>query len=192
VQTIDVGSTSRRALLGLLASAPIATLTCAKFENGRTPVGILDQPIALRRTREGRQLSRVRYHTAESFLAPIDQRFLTGQSDLLYQTGIVLQLALSSYLIDVGFDDGWCAMNIGLHVDKSFNYANATGLGHQSPELARLAEFVSPYGRWRNPHAATRAIPCPFSQEQICELARELLERVREVTDHPRPRTRGR
>lgn len=102
----------------------------------------------------------------------------------------MLQLALSSHLLDVGFDDAWCAQNIGLHVDRSLTYASATGLGHECPELARLAEFLSPYGRWRNPDDAMRKTPCPFSYERVCGLTRELLDRVRAVTGQPRPRAR--
>lgn len=187
-QLFDARSaTSRRALLGIIASAPLVGAAGAELSIAVRPAV---EPMALRRTREGRQLSRIRYHTAESFFAPIEAGALSCTSDLLYQCGIVLQLALSSHLLDVGFDDAWCARNIGLHVDKSLTHANATGLGQQCPELARLAEFLSPYGRWRNPDVSARANPCPFSHERICELARELLERVREVTGHPRLRTR--
>jgi hypothetical protein len=183
-------ATSRRALLGAIVAAPRATLAVADVVLVLPLPGVADQPLSLRRTREGRQLSRVRYHTAESFFAFVEEGLLTRGSDELYQAGIVLQLALSSHLLDIGFDDVWCARNIGLHVNKSLACANATGLGHECPELARFAEFLSPYGRWRNPDVATRAIFCPFSHQRICRLARELLDHVREVTGHPRPRTR--
>jgi len=118
--------------------------------------------------------------------------FLFRESDQLYQVGIVVQLAVSAHLLDVGFDDAWCAKDIGLYLNRSLGRANATGLGHVSPELRRLAEFLSPYGRWHNPGALAAADTCPFSHEQICHLTRELLERVREVTGHPRPRGKSR
>lgn len=182
-----LGTTSRRAVLGIIASAPLVGMAGAELT---IAIGPPVETTILRRTREGRQLSRTRYHTAESFFAPIEAGFLSFQSDLLYQTGIALQLALSSHLLDIGFDDAWCAHNIGLHVDRSLTYANATGLGHECPELARLAEFLSPYGRWRNPYFVMRKTPCPFSCERIRELTRELLDQVREVTGHPQPRER--
>lgn len=187
---IEIGGTTRRALLGLIPAVPLAGLACAELASTAPSAGIVDQPIMLHRTRQGRQLSRVRYRTAESFFAGIGAGILSCQSDLLYQAGIVLQLGLSSHLLDVGFDDTWCAQNIGLYVNRSLVYANATGLAHECPELARLAEFLSPYGRWRNPDVATHATRCPFSHERIRELARDLLDRVREVTGHTRPRTR--
>jgi hypothetical protein len=57
--------------------------------------------------------------------------------------------------------------------------------------LKGLAEFLSPYGRWRNPDGSAAANTCPFSHEQMCGLTRELLDRVREVTGHSRPRGRS-
>lgn len=179
-------TTSRRTLLGIIALAPLVGAASAEFGVAVRPAV---ETMAVRRTREGRQLSRTRYHTAESFFVRIEAGFLSCQSDLLYQTGIVLQLALSSHLLDIGFDDAWCARNIGLFVNKSLAQANATGLGHECPELARLADFLSPYGRWRNPDVPIRKTPCPFSDEWISGLTRELLDRVREVTGHPRPRS---
>lgn len=180
--------TSRRAFLGVLGSAPLLGLAGGEPALAATSTAIASQSVPLRRARDARKLSRVRYQNAESFFASIESGFLTRQSDLLYQTGIALQLALSAHLLDIGFADMWCARNIGLHVDKSLGWANATGLGHDDPDLNRLAEFLSPYGRWRNADASAAPERCPFSYEQICGLTRELLERVREVTGHSRPR----
>lgn len=188
---VDVrNSASRRDLLGALAVAPLAALSTAQVSFGM-PIGVPYELVPLRRSREGRQLSRTRYHNAESFFAPVEQGLSFRQSDRLYQVGIALQLALSSHLLDVGFDDTWCARNIGLHVDKSLVHANATGLNHDCPDLKRLTEFLSPYGRWRNSNGSVAADTCSFSHEQICRLTRELLERVREVTGHPRRRGRS-
>jgi hypothetical protein len=179
--------TSRRSVLAVLGSTSLLGLTGGDRALAARAIGIADRSIPLHRTSEGRKLSRVRYHNAESFFAPIEAGFLSRQSDLVYQTGIVLQLALSSHLLDVGFDDTWCARNIGLYVNKSLAYANTTGLGHERPELARLAEFLSPYGRWRSPGGSPAADTCPFLHKQICDLSRGLLERVREITGHSRP-----
>lgn len=181
-------STSRRDLLGALAVAPLAALSTAEAGRFGVLVGVPSGLVPLRRTREGRQLSRIRYHNAESFFAPVEQGVLSRQNDALYHVGITLQLAFSAHLLDVGFDDAWCANNIGLYVNKSLEHANATGLGHDCSELKRLADVLSPYGRLRNADVSTASSPCPFSNEQICRLTRELLERVREVTGHSRPR----
>jgi hypothetical protein len=187
-QLVEVrSSTSRRNLLGALAVAPLAALSTAEVGHYGVPIG-QSELVPLRRTREGRHLSRIRYHNAEGFFAPVEQGFPLGQNDHLYQIGITLQLALSSHLLDVGFDDAWCTKNIGLYVNKSLEHANATGLAHDCPELEQLADILSPYGRLRNADASGAPIACPFSKEQICRLARDLLERVREVTGHPRPR----
>lgn len=184
----ELGATSRRSMLGAFAAAPLAAWSTAQPVQFEIPIGVPNGFVLLRRTREGRLLSRVRYHRAESFFVPIKRGFPFRRSDQLYQIGIVLQLALSAHLLDVGFDDAWCVRNIGLYLSRSLEHANATGLGHDCPELKRLAEFLSPYGRWRNPDASAAADACPFSLDRICRLTRELLERVREVTGHSRPR----
>ncbi|MGN6850621.1 MAG: hypothetical protein ACTHJK_14290 [Sphingomicrobium sp.] len=170
----------------------MGALSIAEVARLEAPIDVQSELPPLRRTKEGRNLSRIRYQRAESFFVPIKHGFPSRRSDELYQLGIVLQLALSAHLLDVGFDDAWCAQNIGLYLDRSLELANTTGLGHDSPELKWLAKFLSPYGRWRNADASAAPDACPFSHEQICRLTRGLLERVREVTGHPRPRGRSR
>lgn len=144
----------------------------------------------LKRSRAGRALSDTRYRNAESFFLAIEERLFADPSDLLYQTGIVAQLALTSHLLDVGFDDKWCARNIGLHIDKALAYANGTGLNFHSPALERLAPSLSPYNVWRNPDLNGSRPPIPKSLPHIPALLRELLDHVRGVTGHPRPRRR--
>ena len=141
-----------------------------------------------RRTREGRVLSLSRYRNAESFFAEIEEMRFTDPGDLLYQAGIVAQMAFSSHLLDVGFDDQWCARSIGLHIGKALTYANATGLNYQSPELERLALVLSPYSKWRNPGVDRSRPPIPTSLRNIPLLLRDLLDHVRGVTGHPSPR----
>src|SRR3546814_19003999 len=68
------------------------------------------------RSREGRVLSEARYRNGESFALAIEELRFPDTCDLLYQTGIVAQMALRSHLLDVGFDDQWCARNIGLPI----------------------------------------------------------------------------
>ena len=142
------------------------------------------------RTREGRLLSRSRYRNAESFFLAIGELRFHDAGDLLYQTGIVAQMALSSHLLDVGFDDRWCARNIGLHIGKALAYANATGLNYHSPAFERLTLLLSPYNVWRNPALDGSRLPVPASLPDIPPLLRDLLDHVRGVTGHARPRRR--
>ena len=144
----------------------------------------------LERSRARRALSDTRYRNAESFLLAIEERLFSDTSDLLYQTGIVVQLALTSHLLDVGFDDRWCARHIGLHIDKALAYANATGLNYQSAALERLAPVLSPYNVWRNPDLDGSQPPVPNSLPDIPALLREMLDHVRGVTGHACPRRR--
>ncbi|MBE1527474.1 hypothetical protein GGC65_001930 [Sphingopyxis sp. OAS728] len=154
-----------------------------------TPETVNTMPV-LERSRDRRALSYARYRNAESFFLSIDERIFSNTSDLLYQTGIVAQLALTSHLLDVGFDDRWCARNIGLHIGKALAYANATGLNYHSPALRRLAPVLSPYNIWRNPDLDGSRPPVPKTLPDIPAVLRELLDHVRGVTGHARPRRR--
>jgi hypothetical protein len=189
--------TSRRALLGALAAAPVAIPVLASPGGARplSPGSVSGGPVALHRTRAGRDLSRARYRNAEEFFAGIEAGIVPPGAGMLYHTGIVIQLGLSAHLLDVGFDDAWCARHIGLHLDRSLALANASGLGLDAPPIAALAGFLSPYGQWR--HADLGAAPdCPFTPTAMRTLTRALLDHVRAVTGHRLPahgrRHRGR
>ena len=190
----EIGSaTSRRALLGALAASPLLLPGVAATSRwdaaiASLPYAATHEPLSLRRSREGRSLSRVRYHNAEGFFVGIETGTPHHRHDQLYQIGIVLQLGLSSHLLDVGFDDAWCARNLGLHITKSLAYAKATGLGHNSPELEHLAATLSPYSKWRNADLRSPSRDCSLSNQSIRQLTRALLERVHQITGHPRPR----
>lgn len=149
-----------------------------------------DEPAELVRSREGRSLSRFRYHNAEAFCRGIDHGLFDHDGEeMLYQAGIVAQLALSSHLLDVGFADEWNARYVRLDVAKAFGYANATGLGHDCPAMARLATILSPYWKWGHMHRldAPRPVDGGFTTAQVRPLLRGLLDRVHGVTGHPRP-----
>jgi hypothetical protein len=192
---IEIGSmTSRRALLGALTVIPIAALPeRAAASPWGAAIGVLpnastDHPVMLQRSRKGRNDSRFRYHNAESFFLGIEKGIVRHLDDRLYQTGIVLQLGLSSHLLDVGFTDQWCARHVGLNVARSLACANATGFGFELAEFDLLAAILSPYSKWRFPQPRERAEDFPFAAAEIRALTRTLLDHVHQVTGHPRPR----
>lgn len=186
-----VPRTSRRALLQALTATPVAVSVVASPWN--EALATLhkehnDEPALLCRSREGRSLSRFRYHRAESFFDTLEAGILTSNDEVLYYSGIVAQLALSGHLLDLGFEDGWCARFIGLRVAKALAYANATGLGHACPDMVRLAVVLTPYWKWRQPRW-DEPIPADggFTADEVRPLLRALLNRVHEVTGHTRP-----
>ena len=145
--------TSQRPSLGALTTLPASTLVApAASPQNATLTALWEAheagPVQLLRTREGRSLSRARYHRAEEFMLPLGPGAPGDWPDFLYGAGIVAQLALSSHLLDVGFSDAWCARYIGLHVARSLAYANASGLGLECAETARLAQVLTPYSKW--------------------------------------------
>lgn len=90
---------------------------------------------------------------------------------------------------DAPFPDGWNARHIDLRVAKSLAYANATGFGHDCPDMARLAAILSPYWQWNRVRLFGEPKPDDggFTVAQIDPLLRALLDRVHGVTGHPRP-----
>lgn len=176
---------SRRSSLRGLALAPISTAVFAVADGEKRH----ELSALLSRSAEGRALSRVRYRNAESFHASIRDGRVCRDRVSYYQTGIIAQLALSAHLLDVGFDDMWCARHIGLDLAKALECANATGLGFVSPDFERMAAFLSPYGQWRNPNLGAAIQPsCPFTIEHMAGLTRDLLNHVQGVTGHRAPR----
>lgn len=134
-------------------------------------------------------MSRLRYHNAEGFCLSLDRGFYDRRGEMLYQSGIVVQLALTSHLLDVGFSDRWNADNIRLDVSKGLAYANATGFAHHCLDMARLAAVLSPYWKWGHAHRFDQPRPDDggFTIGEVRPLLRALLERVHDVTGHPRP-----
>jgi len=193
-------ATSRRALLRALTTIPVATLTAPVELPWSKALAALndhynDPQVVLVRSRQGRNLSRFRYHNAESFYQGLGQGFYGHNvREMLYQSGIVAQLALSSHLLDVGFPDEWNAREIRLVVAKSLAYANATGFGHDCPDMARLAAVLSPYWKWGHAHRFDKPTPDNggFTLDEVWPLLRALLGRVHDVTGHRRPNGWGR
>src|SRR3546814_14365744 len=86
--------TSRRDLLGALAAtsagaAAVPTI-CRPLDREFDAWG--DEPVALKRTEDGRRLSRFRYHNAEVFFAGVEMGFRRARSNLFYHVGLVMQL----------------------------------------------------------------------------------------------------
>jgi len=177
---------SRRGLLGSLAAVPIAFSSPATSQFAH-PFGAEERPAKLERTVQSRQLSRVRYHNAEGFFHNLSAFGEELHGDRLYSIGIVIQLGLSAHLLDVGFDDQWCARHIGLHVSRSLLLANETGLGFNLAGFDLLTALLSPYGKWREA-PRTAVLNFPFTAREVVALVRPMLDHVRDVTGHPRPR----
>lgn len=150
--------------------------------------------VQLVRTRDGRNLSRARFQRAHEFMRPLEPGSPGNWPDFLYSAGIVAQLALSSHLLDVGFRDDWCARHIGLFVSSSLAYANATGLGLECPETARLAQVLSPYSQWNCLSLVENLPPNDggFTHNEIRSLLRAMMDHVGHITGHAprRPRVR--
>ena len=188
-----VVSKSRRALLHGLTIAPIAAAAIAS--SWTKALASLhqryeDEPAMLVRTKSGRGLSADRYGSAEIAFAPIEAGFFARDIRVtLHQAGAVAKLALCAHLLDIGFPDDWNAKHIRQDIAKALAYANATGLGHDCPDMARLAIILSPYWKWGYPHL----IGDPpmddgdFTPDRVRPLVRALLDRVADGTGHPRP-----
>lgn len=190
-----IGSpTSRRALLLGLTVTPAAALAVPVASPWRDALTFLhdhygDEPAALVRTKERRSLSRFRYHNAESFFESLARGFYDRRDEMLYQSGIVAQLALSAHLLDIGFSDKWNARHIRLDVGKGLAYANATAFAYHCPDMARLAAVLSPYWKWGHAHQSDQPRPDDgeFTIGEVRPILRDLLDRVHDITGHPRP-----
>lgn len=188
------GVTSRRALLrGLAATPVIAPLIASPWAKALAPLHerYEDEPATLVRTKAGRSLSRKRYHSAKIAFSIIEAGFFADHiRDTLHQAGAVAKLALCAHLLDIGMSDAWNAENLRQDISKALAYANATGFGHDCPDMARLAVILTPYWKWGYPHL----IGDPpmdqggFTPYQVRSLVRALLERVHDVTGHTRPK----
>lgn len=167
-------------------SAAISTLPGKSSELGALWRRYDARPVRLVRTREGRNFSFVRFDRAHSFMAGMAYPAGKDMSDYFYSAGIVAQLAMSSHLLDVGFPDMWCAKYIGLHVDRSLAYANATGFGYEDAETERLMQVLSPYWKWNTLSQLQGIKPDDggFTRECIAGLIAALVKHVAEVTGH--------
>lgn len=151
------------------------------------------EPVRLVRTQEGRKLSLARYVRAEEFMGSLAPDAPGAWPDFLYSAGIVVQRALSSHLLDVGFPDSWCARYISLNVDRSLAYANVTAFGYECTETARLIQVLTPYWKWNRRHFMDGKHPDDggFTPDQVRMLVGGLVDHVCHVTGHARSRRRA-
>lgn len=153
-----------------------------------------DETERLARSKEGRCISRFRYHNAErrwmlTDIAAVPESRFTNPA--LHFAGFVCQQALCAYRLDMDFDDGWNASHIKQDIAKALAYANACGLGHDCPHMARLALVLSPYRKWcyyYDEWEEDRPRTGGFLPATIKPLVRASVDRVHDVTGHPRPR----
>jgi hypothetical protein len=151
------------------------------------------EPVRLVRTQEGRTLSLARYVRAEEFMGSLAPDAPGDWPDFLYSSGIVVQLALSSHLLDVGFPDSWCARYISLNVDRSLAYANVTAFGYDCAETARLVQVLAPYWKWNRMHLTEGKYPDDggFTPDRVRVLIGGLVDHVCHVTGHAQSRRRA-
>jgi hypothetical protein len=186
---------SRRSMLSALALLPAASVGASPWSEALTSLHQRygDAPAWLGRTKEGRSLSRFRYQQAERYLLTLQTGFFAEPRfvrEALHMAGFISQQALCAYLLDIGFTDAWTARHIKQDIVKALTYANACGLGHACPDMARLAVTLSPFWKWGYHYDAWEKQPDRggYTPERIVILARALVEHVHEVTGHPRPR----
>ncbi len=172
--------------------AAIVTLPAENSELGALWRHYDARPVRLLRTREGRALSLDRYQRAGEFMGSLASPMTDDTAYLFYSAGIVAQLAMSSHLLDVGFPDTWCAKSIGLHVDRSLAYANATGFGYEDAETERLMDVLSPYWKWNDLSRAHGIKPDTggFAVGEVRNIITALVDHVAEVTGHGRRKQR--
>lgn len=190
-------STSRRSVLLRLAVAPVSvTVVASPWAKSLTPLhsGYEDEQTKLRRTKAGRSTSRFRYQSAEKWMASLEIGLLAEPRfarETLHQVGFVAQQALCAYLLDVGFADAWNAQHIKQDIAKALAYANASGFAHDCIEMARLATVLSPYWKWGYHYDQwdkDKPDTGGFVPATIIPLMRTLLDRVHDLTGHPRPK----
>lgn len=181
---------------GLGAASPSAAIITLPGENSE--LGALwrrydARPIRLLRTREGRELSLERYLRAGEFMGSLTSGADDDTSYFFYSAGIVAQLAMSSHLLDVGFPDMWCAKYVGLHLDRSLAYANATAFGYEDAATERLMDVLSPYWKWNSLSRAQGIDPDDggFASDEVREIIVRIVDHVAEVTGHTRPALRA-
>lgn len=120
-----------------------------------------------------------RFERAREFYRGVAAGHYRDPRDLLYQAGIVAQLGIGAYLLELGASDDWCRQRIGLFVDKALAIANEAGLNHRQPDMLELAGLLSPYGQWRGPFATDPPKINAIDARRVSAALEDLLGTVR-------------
>lgn len=99
----------------------------------------------------------------EFFLAAASLR----RADLLYQSGIASQLALTACLMATGWSDDDCRRLVGQDVGKAYSLAKTGGFQFHSESFARLIPLLSGYGRWRSPATVDARELCAIDDDEV-------------------------
>lgn len=133
-----------------------------------------------------------RFERAEEFYRGVAAGLYRDPRDLLYQAGIVAQLGIGAYLLELGASDDWCRQRIGQFVDKALAIANQAGLNHLEPGMAELVQLLSPYGQWRGPFATDLPAIEAIDPLRVSAALQDLLATVRCRLDGQRIGARAR
>src|SRR3546814_19286695 len=103
-------------------------------------------PVAARgrRDSEANEEAMWRLRNAHEFFPKAD---FVRPADLLYQVGIVSQLALTACLVATGRSDDDCRRHVWQYVGHAFFLTNCVGLPLLSDSFARLIPLALPSGR---------------------------------------------
>ena len=82
-----------------------------------------------------------RFERAQEFYQGVAAGLYRDPRDLLYQAGIVAQLGIGAYLLDLGASDDWCRQRIGLFVDGGLATKMMNGCGKEM--VVRAIKFIA-------------------------------------------------
>lgn len=138
------------------------------------------EPLTVQRTAYKRALGEVRFRNAVASLEAIDPDADHINSMLCYGAGVAAQMGLTAYLLDRGFDDHWCARNVGLRITAALDWANAAGLNHANPSICQLAIVLTPYWKWRRfwNSEILRSADCGFKPGEVRAIIDNLLDHI--------------
>src|SRR3546814_18614900 len=95
-----------------------------------------------------------RFERAEEFYRGLSAGLYRDPRDRLYQAGIVAQLGIGAYLLELGASDDWCRKRNSLFIDKGLAIANQAGMNHLPTDIVHFGQLLSPYGKLRGPFGA--------------------------------------
>lgn len=138
------------------------------------------EPLTVQRTAYKRALGEIRFRNAIASLEAIDPDTDRIDPTLYYGAGVAAQMGLTAFLLDRGYDDHWCARNVGLRITTALDWANAAGLNHANPSICRLAIVLTPYWKWRRfwHSRFLRGADCGFKPGEVHTIIDNLLDHI--------------